>query len=305
MNSTDTPFFTLLRVMPNPASGEAVVVGLVLFDGERYWHEVSARKLKLAFLLARRAEATLQYAVRQLVARLEGDTEVRRAATAVGETPNELLLLSRANWEYLSRYSNGILRIDAPAAAALFPEDNPEDLFRVLFSTLVDSTDQAKRSRQRVLVSQPVKQLIQRVERQVHTNVLLTPKMLPDLFFNLRLDCIGMNGALIGAHSLPLEQYTMNTLQQHASECRFALKSLTEHYKPKKPAENLLYIIADEPDAFVDADKHKFWRAIRKESMFRVIATDEAPLVAERIEQTHATTFLVPEVAQREFDQIA
>ena len=304
MNPTDQPFYTLLRVVPNPASGEAVVVGLVLFDGERYWHEVSARKLKLSFLLARRAEATLQYAVRQLIARLEADTDVRRAAAAVEEVPDATLLLNRANWEYLSRYSNGILRIDAPAAVAVFADDSPENLFRVLFSNLVDSTEQAKRSRQRLLVSPPVKQLIQRVERQVHTNVLLTPKVLPDIFFNLRLDCIGMNGALIGAHSLPLEQYTINTLQQHANECRIALKSLSEHYKPKKPAENVLYIIADEPDAFTDADKHKFWRAIRKESLFRVIATEEAALVADRIEQTHATTFLAPAAAQAEFNQL-
>lgn len=295
------PFYTLLRVVPNPASGEAVVVGLVLFDGERHFMRVSVRKLRLAVMLANHAEASIRFAVRQLEARVEQDTAARRQALVENTAPEAGPLVRRADWDYLSRYMNGMVRVDAPQHVMLFEGEEPLTVFNQLYENLVAANEMAKQPRKaEVLVKAPVRALIQRVKPQVHTNVVLTPKMLPDLFFKLRLDCMGMNGSLIGAHSLPLEQYGIDTLQQHYSECRFALKSLNQHYKPKNPAGNKLYLLADEPDPTVDSDKHKFWQAIQGDSMLRVLRTDEAEMVADQIEETGATVFLKNDLAQQE-----
>ncbi|RAK68182.1 DUF3037 domain-containing protein [Hymenobacter edaphi] len=300
----NTPaFYTLLRVVPNPASGEAVVVGLVMFDGTQHEMRVSTRKLKLALLLARHAEASIRYAVRQLEARVEVDTAARRQALVTDQKAGLTRLMSRSDWEYLTRYSNGLVRLDAPTNVAIFESEEPIAVFNQLYTNLVDATEPLKQPRRRLLVKASVKTLIQRVKPQVHTNIVLTPKLLPDLFFNLRLDCVGMNGSLIGAHSLPLDQLGIDTLQQHFSECRFAIKSLTEHYKPKKPQSNVLYLLADEPDERADPDKHKFWRAIQGEPMLKVLPTDEAELVADQIEQTGARTFLKTDPAQQETEQ--
>ncbi|RSK37314.1 DUF3037 domain-containing protein [Hymenobacter metallilatus] len=287
-----TAFYTLLRIMPNPASGEAVVVGLVLFDGMQHEVRVSKRKLKLAILLARNAEAAIRYAIRQIEARVETDTIARSQAMVSERLPELTQLMSRSDWEYLTKYSNGLLRVDHPMNVAMFDGDNPALVFNQLYTSLVDSDDSVKQPKRKTLVNESVKTLIQRVKPQVHTNITLTPKLLPDLFFNLRLDCIGMNGSLIGAHSLHLEQLSMDTLQQHFSECRFAIKSLSKHYKPQKPQSNILYLLADEPDERADPDKHKFWRAIQEEPMLKVIPTDEAELIADQIERTGARTFL-------------
>lgn len=287
-----TAFYTLLRIVPNPASGEAVVVGLVLFDGMQHEIRVSKRKLKLAILLARNAEASVRYAIRQIEARVELDTIARSEAIASDRTPDSKQLMHRSDWEYLTKYSNGLLRIDSLMNVALFDGDEPLAVFNQLYSSLVDAEESLKQIKRKTLMSASVKTLIQRVKPQVHTNIVLTPKLLPDLFFNLRLDCVGMNGSLIGAHSLPLDQLSIDTLQQHFSECRFAIKSLSEHYKPQKPQSNVLYLLADEPDERADPDKHKFWRAIQGEPMLRVLPTDEAEVVAEQIERTGARTFL-------------
>lgn len=287
-----TAFYTLLRIVPNPASGEAVVVGLVLFDGMQHEIRVSKRKLKLAILLARNAEASIRYAIRQIEARVEVDTAARSEALAADRTPELKQLMHLTDWEYLTKYSNGLLRIDSPMNVGLFDGDEPLAVFNQLYASLVDAEESLNQVKRKMLVNASVKTLIQRVKPQVHTNIVLTPKLLPDLFFNLRLDCVGMNGSLIGAHSLPLDQLSIDTLQQHFSECRFAIKSLNEHYKPQKPQSNVLYLLADEPDERVDPDKHKFWRAIQGEPMLRVLPTDEAEIVAEQIERTGARTFL-------------
>lgn len=287
-----TPFYTLLRIVPNPASGEAVVVGLVFFDGIRHEIQVSNHKLRLAVWLARHAETTIRYAVRQLEARVEADTGIRRQALLAGHLPESANLMNRSDWEYLARYSNGMVRVDSLMNVALFPDDNVTTVFNQLYASLVDSNEIIKHNRTKPLVRSSVRTLIQRVKSQVHTNINLTPKILPDLFFNLSLDCLGMNGSLIGAHSLPIDQLRIDTLQQHFSECRFAIKSLSEHYKPHKPQSNILYLLADEPDEQVEPDKHKFWRAIQGEPMLKVLPTDEAELVADQIERTGAKMFL-------------
>lgn len=287
-----TPFYTLLRVVPNPASGEAVVIGLVLFDGTRHEMQVSTLKLRLAVWLAKQAETTIRYAVRQIEARVEADTTVRRQALLTGSLPESSRLMNRADWEYLARYSNGMVRVDSLMNVALFPDDDVTTVFNQLYANLVDANEPLKPNRVKPLVKGAVRTLIQRVKSTVHTNVKLTPKLLPDLFFNLSLDCVGMNGSLIGAHSLPIDQLGIDTLQQHFSECRFAIKSLSEHYKPHKPQSNVLYLLADEPDEQVDPDKHKFWRAIQGEPMLKVLPTDEAELIADQIERTGAKMFL-------------
>lgn len=286
------PFYTLLRVVPNPASGEAVVVGLVLFDGTRHAMQVSTLKLRLAVWLAKQAETTIRYAVRQIEARVEADTALRRQALLTGNLPDSSQLMNRADWEYLARYSNGMLRVDSLMNVALFSGEDITMVFNQLYASLVDSNEPLKSNRVKPLVKSSIRTLIQRVKSQVHTNIKLTPKLLPDLFFNLNLDCVGMNGSLIGAHSLPIDQLGIDTLQQHFSECRFAIKSLSEHYKPHKPQLNILYILADEPDEQVEPDKHKFWRAIQGEPMLKVLPTDEAEQVADQIERTGARMFL-------------
>ncbi|MDJ0366320.1 DUF3037 domain-containing protein [Hymenobacter sp. H14-R3] len=295
-----TAFYTLLRVVPNPASGEAVVVGLVLFDGTRHEIQISTRKLRLALLFAKHAETTIRYAVRQIEARVEADTNVRRQAILAGCLPEPSRLMNWSDWEYLARYSNGMVRVDSLMNVALFSDDDVTTVFNQLYTNLVDSNEQVKHHRVKPLVKKSIRTLIQRVQSQVHTNINLTPKLLPDLFFNLSLDCLGMNGSLIGAHSLPIDQLRIDTLQQHFSECRFAIKSLSEHYKPHKPQSNILYLLADEPDEQVEPDKHKFWRAIQGEPMLKVLPTDEAELIADLIERTGAKTFLKKNLLQAE-----
>lgn len=299
MNTT-LPFYTLLRVVPNPASGEAVVVGLVLFDGISYIIRVSPRKLNLAIKLVPHAETTIRFAVRKLENRVAQDTVVRREALATDRLPDAAQVITQDNWNYLNRYMNGLVQVDRSEAVMLFADDNPQTVFDQLYESLVAANEPVKRSRKKTTVKLPVKKLIERVKEQVHTNVTLTPTMLPDLFFQLKLECLGMNGSLIGAHSLPLDRLSIGTLQQHYSECQFALKSLNQYYKPQKPGNNKLYLLADEPNAVTDTDKHKFWQAIQGNSIFKVLRTDEAEIVAEQIEETGAKIFLKTDPAQQD-----
>jgi len=48
------------------------------------------------------------------------------------------------------------------------------------------------------------KKLINKVQDRVHTNYRFTPELFPSIYFNYRMDCIGLNGSLVGAKSLIL-----------------------------------------------------------------------------------------------------
>ncbi|OUJ67843.1 hypothetical protein [Hymenobacter crusticola] len=303
----NTAFHTLIRIAPNPASGEAVVVGLVFFDGSRYWMRVSSRKVRLAGMLIPQARGVVRDVVSQIERRVATDMQARQAAVAEGVKPSGKHLLQLADWEYLSRYSNGILRIGTPTSVAMFENDTPESVFEQLFVRLVDSTvsqDKPSLIQASPLVQEPVVQLMERVKPLVHTNLRITDRQLPELFFEFRMECLGLNGSFTAAHVLPLDFYGMDTLQQHVFEYDTVARSLLRKFR-RDSKGSAFYLLCDEPSEESDPDKHKFWRAIKENPLLKVIPIEEAGEVAERIEKTGAKRFLKAEPTHTSQQEVA
>jgi hypothetical protein len=182
----------------------------------------------------------------------------------------------------------------------MFENDTSEKVFEQLFSHLVDSTlvkERVVRSTSTSLVQKTVQELMERVEPLVHTNLKITERQLPELFFEFRMECIGLNGSFTAAHALPLAFYGMDTLQQHVFEYDTIARSLLRRFK-KDPKGSAFYLLCDEPNEDSAPDKHKFWRAVKENPLLKVIPTEEAPMVAERIEKTGARRFLKAEPPQ-------
>ncbi|SDX81014.1 hypothetical protein [Hymenobacter psychrophilus] len=294
------PFHTLIRIAPNPASGEAVVIGIVFFDGTRYWLRVSSRKVRLAGLLAPNLKGVIRDAVANVERRVALDTQTRQSAVAASTRPSGGNLLQPADWEYLSRYSNGIVRVGPLNTVAIFEGESPEGVFEQLYVQLVDGSnvqEQLSKVTPSPLVQETVLQLMERVKPIVHTNLKITDRQLPELFFEFRMECIGLNGSFTAAHALPLESYGMDTLQQHVFEYDTVARSLLRKFK-RDPRKSAFYLLCDEPNEESDPDKHKFWRAVKENPLLTVIPSDKAEMVAERIEETGARKFLKAETQQ-------
>ncbi|RSK46098.1 hypothetical protein [Hymenobacter perfusus] len=297
-----TPFHTLIRIAPNPASGEAVVVGIVFFDGMRHWLRISQRKVRLAGLLAPNLKGVIRDAISNVERRVALDTQERQSAFAASVKPSGNDLLKPSDWDYLSRYSNGIMRVSPRSAVAIFEDESPENVFEQLYIQLVDGNNVQEKVDKAIntpLVQETVIQLMERVKPVVHTNLKITDRQLPELFFEFRMECIGLNGSFTAAHALPLESYGMDTLQQHVFEYDTVARSLLRKFK-RDPSKSAFYLLCDEPNEESDPDKHKFWRAVKENPLLTVIPSDEADMVAERIEKTGARRFLKPESQQQQ-----
>ncbi|MBJ6111794.1 DUF3037 domain-containing protein [Hymenobacter sp. BT523] len=290
MSSQLAAFHLLVRIAPNPVAGEAVAVGLVFFDGQRYRFRFSPRKQRLAAELAPASRRIVYQLIQQVAQRLEGDTEARLR----GVKANSPELIQLADWQYMNRYSNGLLQISNPNPVALFENDAPGTVFEQLYGRLVEKSRVVSAPSLDVFTSPaPVRALVERVKGSVHTELHLTDQLLSGLFFELDLTCLGLNGSFTAAHTLPLERFTMPTLQQHIFEYETAAQILTRTYE-KSLEKSAFYVICDEPSQSKDPAKHKLWQVLKSHPVLKTLPTSQAEEVAERIEKTKAHRFLRP-----------
>lgn len=288
MSSQLAAFHLLVRIAPNPVAGEAVAVGLVFFDGQRYQFRFSPRKQRLAAELAPASRRIVYQLIDHVAQRLESDTEARLH----GVNNNSPELIKLADWQYMNRYSNGLLQISDPHPVVLFEDDVPSAVFEQLYGRLVEKSKAASDPSLDTFISPaPIQALVERVKESVHTELHLTDQLLSGLFFELDLTCLGLNGSFTAAHTLPLERFTMPTLQQHIFEYETAAQILTQTYK-KSLENSAFYIICDEPSQSKDPAKHKLWQALERHPVLKTLPTAQAEQVADRIEKTKAHRFL-------------
>ncbi|ALO13878.1 hypothetical protein L21SP5_00198 [Salinivirga cyanobacteriivorans] len=173
-------------------------------------------------------------------------------------------------------------------------EKNNEATFNALFSLLVDSEVLQKekhikpdpKAQTNEIIN---KKLIERVKDKVHTNIRFTDKVIPSLYFNYEMECIGLNGVFTGAKSINFNQ-TEQTIQKEVSHY-YALSTMLENQHGKYGKQNNFYLISDEPDG-IGTKEHQFWVKLKKGKKFKLIHSEEADIVAQKIEETNARTFL-------------
>jgi hypothetical protein len=131
--------------------------------------------------------------------------------------------------------------------------------------------------------------LIDKVESKVHTNQKLDGKIVPTLFLPYTLDCIGLNGAFIGAKAVPFNQ-SDETLQKNINTYCSIIFHLKQRYK-KEGLDNNFFLISDEPK--LGTPVHTFWKQLKDhEELFKIISSDEVEQVSDLIFKKGAKEFL-------------
>ncbi|MGJ8685590.1 MAG: hypothetical protein ACSHWW_13245, partial [Nonlabens sp.] len=109
------------------------------------------------------------------------------------------------------------------------------------------------------------------------------------IYFPYEMDCIGLNGSLIGAKSLSFDQ-SLSVIDKNISHYFTLISSLTSKYN-KSLKDNNFYLISDEPNE-VGSKEHKLWESVRYNELISVINPEESNKVAELILDKKATKFL-------------
>jgi hypothetical protein len=279
-------FYSLIQISPNVAVGDRLSVGLVFFDGEQFQIYISQQKRKIAERLINDKNVNIKSILDQFSRKcieLNKELKLDQLFDTIPQWTNS------SYFSYLSSYSNGLIQFSEPK---VYISSNQEDEFLKLASMLLNEHDQ-----QSIISTTEIshsmrtieEKLINRVNNKVHTHYRFESARYPSIHFNYNMDCIGMNGSLVGAKSFEFDQ-SEQTLKSKMSNY-YALILILSLQHHKNIEENNFYLLSREP-SLVDSLEHKLWENAVKNNLIQVLDPEESFKVAEIIEENQAHKFL-------------
>lgn len=288
-------FYSIVQFSPNPRAKDALAVGLIVFiDGAFKWR-TSSRKLKVAKQLVRTTSKNIDWVFGQIESRLnEVNNRIRKSQEEL-ETGSQLFYSPYENpftqsfFEYASRYSNGLLRFSEPRNLYDVDPDIFDTLYRTLVDDLIKPTESIEASKARYtpewFKGEIEKKIILPLYEHVNTSVTVPERIRPGLYFSLKLDCIGRNGAIYAAKSFDFENVNAQTHDKHLSHYH-VFASIFNQEVPS--GDNHFFVIGDEPSD-INSEVHQLWEDIQSIPLIEMVSLEEAEIVTERILEAGAT----------------
>jgi hypothetical protein len=283
-------FYSLIKIAPNEMSGDTLTIGILLSTSSGIKVKFSKLKKQLSKSLISADSSIVDFVEKEILVKVkEHNNFLSDNKNGLFEWPT---ILDADYFSYLSKYSNGLLKFSSPTIIA----DNIDDVkFQKLFRLFVDSTfineedKKPAKKIEKIFFEKVEKRLISIVKDKVHIHQQIDSKIVPSLFNPFEMDCIGLNGVLVGAKALPFTQ-SKETLHKSVNTYISVIAQLSAKYK-KSLEENKFYLIADQPDK--KTPEYKLWKQLfSNEKLLKVISSDESGQVAELIEDNKASKFL-------------
>lgn len=282
-------YYTIIKVVANPVVGDSISIGLLVNQGKNYMLKFSDDKKSLAKRLMGEHSSIVEFISKQVSSHIT-DLNKKRNLEIFPLTT----FINSDYIGYLNSYSNGVLQFSEPN---YIDDVITPAKFNKLFSVLIDENHERHQSMKQKSNNQRFQRvindhLITRVKNRIHTKLNITNSIIPSLFFDYEMDCIGRNGSLIGAKALDFN-LTTETLDKKISHY-MSLITLLENRFPaiKKGAKNHFYLIADEPST--GSEEHDIYQRIRSNPLFKVVSSNQVEEIAEKVEQSKAEKFLTP-----------
>jgi len=279
-------FYTIVKFVPNKATSDSIAVGLLYFTNTDIQFYISDNKVKLLNKLINNKSINIKFIINQLKKKVNYLNSNNN-----NELNLEQKILTESFISYLHTYSNGLLTFSEPKyLSSKLNKDSFSNLVSYLFpeekTVKIDNSISTNFERIKKTVN---KKLIQRVENKVHTNFLIDKKKLDTIFFNYEIDCIGLNGAFIGAKTIDFNK-SIQTIDKEVSHYFTLISSLSSKYN-KKLENNKFFIISEEPQQ-ITSKEHILWESIYKNQIIDILNPEQSNEVADLIESKNAKTFL-------------
>jgi hypothetical protein len=281
-------FYTIIKVAPNTVTGDTVSIGLLLFQKNRFWLKFSDDKKNVSKRLINNNPEVVDFVVKKII------LEIKKQNAECVKSDKSIFPLDRIlnsqYFTYLNTYCNGVLQFSAPSLLNdTIDKDKFEKLFELLIDNSVPESNKAKNKISDTFYSAINKNLIKKVNKQVHTNVNITASFIPSMYFHYEMDCIGLNGQLIGAKSIPFDRQ-QQTLDRDISHFISLITLLSSQYK-KDLSKNRFFVIADEPSS-ASSPEHKTYSEILKSPLFTVVPSEKSSEIADEVIKSKAKKFL-------------
>lgn len=279
-------FYTIIQLAPNKAAGDTVAIGMLLFDGSKLKYYISEKKKSIALKLLNDKSIDIDFFIKQITNKcdvINNDIDERNLFNKYDKISD----VSYIN--YLSNYSNGLLKFSKPSI--FFDEVDDfkfNNLINLFFNENVIKTE--------ILIHNDVNfeaivqnELIEKVNNKIHTNYKFSPTNLNSIYFPFEMDCIGLNGSLIGAKSMSFEKSKI-TLDKNLSHYFTLISTLSRKYD-KSLMDNKFYLITEEPSV-INSEEHIVWESINKNELVTLIHPEQSNIVVDLVFERNAHKFL-------------
>jgi len=279
-------FYSYIKVSPNPAVGDSLAIGILLYDGKKFRQYISDKKKKSASRLLS-SNIDLDIALKGIVSKSKSIDK--------DQSTNKLFYDSSkystpSYFNYLSDYSNGIIQFSKPQ---MITGEMTDSNFTKLTDSLFPEDRQYYKSVNLVKASDSLstvvtEKLISRVESLVHTFFNINYHQYAGLHFDYNMDVIGKNGTLVGAKVMSFDQ-NEQSLQLNLFKYNFLINRISPQDLPQQA--NNFFLISDEPDISLKR-QHKLWESAVYNPVIKVLREEESNKVADLIISKKARTFL-------------
>lgn len=277
------PFYNIIKIATNATAGESIAIGLFAYNGTSYFVQFSNNKKKIAKKLLESGSELVDYLSKHITTKADELNKI--LLDDKSKLFESTSLIDSDYFNYLSRYSNNILQF---SNSYLIKESIDDKKFQKLFSLFIDHyhvNELVTVDMNSVMFQDRINtKLIDRVKDKVHTSIQLTQEIIPSLYFNYELDCIGLNGVFTGAKSIDFSKSEI--FVDKAISHYFQIIMLLSKIYQRDKKDNNFYLIGDEPD------NNKIWKQLKKQNIVKLIHSEESDIVAQKIEETNAHTFL-------------
>lgn len=280
-------FYSIVKLSPNIATEDSVALGVLFFDGEKFQYFFSDKKKRLAKSSLSQKDVDLNFIIRQIKEKCEVINSDEQKIKMFYDFQN---FSDASYFQYLSSYSNGLLQFAKPKA--LFNKNvefSFEKLVGFLFDEPLHKAKEIEYGKDQVTQHLIQEKLINRVNEQVHTRYKFNSETFPSIYFSYEMDCIGLNGSLIGAKSLSFDK-SPQTIDHTISHYFTLISSLASKYN-KSLSDNNFYLISEEPET-IGGKEHKLWESVKYNEIIDVVNPEESNKVADMIEEKKASKFL-------------
>lgn len=279
-------FYTIIQLAPNKAAGDTVAIGMLLFDGSKLKYYISDKKKNIALKLLNDKNIDIDFFIKQITNKcdiINNDIDERNLFNKYDKISD----VSYIN--YLSNYSNGLLQFSKPT---VFFDEVDDFKFNNLINLFFNETI----FKNEILIHNEINieaivqnELIEKVTNKIHTNYKFSPNNLNSIYFPFEMDCIGLNGSLIGAKSMSFEK-SKTTLDKNLSHYFTLISMLSSKYN-KSLKDNKFYLITEEPSV-IDSEEHIVWESIIKNELVTLIHPEQSNIVADLVFEKNAGKFL-------------
>lgn len=279
-------FYTIIQLAPNKAAGDTVAIGMLLFDGSKLKYYISDKKKNIALKLLNDKNVDIDFFIKQITNKcdiINNDIDERNLFNKYDKISD----VSYIN--YLSNYSNGLLQFSKPT---VFFDEVDDFKFNNLINLFFNET----MFKNEIVVHNEINieaivqnELIEKVNNKIHTNYKFTPNNLNSIYFPFEMDCIGLNGSLIGAKSMSFEK-SKTTLDKNLSHYFTLISMLSSKYN-KSLKDNKFYLITEEPSE-IGSEEHIVWESIIKNELVTLIHPEQSNIVADLVFKKNAGKFL-------------